>query len=60
MRLEKMACYVEKNKSRFLLKSQPKLNLRGIEDLNIKSKTVNLVVKKKRRLLHDTEIRRIF
>lgn len=46
MRLEKMACYVEKNKSRFLLKSQPKLNLRGIEDLNIKSKTVNLVVKK--------------
>lgn len=60
MRLEKMARYVEKNKSRFLLKSQPNLNLRGIEDLNIKSKTVNLVVKKKRRLLCDTEIRRIF
>ena len=42
----KVAHYMEKNKTGFLLIPQLKVNLKGIKDLNISGKTTNLRVKK--------------
>lgn len=44
-----MAHYMEKNKTGFLLIPQLKVNLKGIKDLNISGKTINLRVKKKKK-----------
>lgn len=38
---------MEKNKTGFLLIPQLKVNFKGIQDLNIGNKTINLMVKKR-------------
>lgn len=45
--MEKVAHCMEKNKTGFLLIPQLKVNFKGIQDLNIGNKTINLMVKKK-------------
>lgn len=58
-----MAHYTEKNKTGFLLIPQLKVNLKGIQDLNISGKTINLRVKKKKKKasqLCDTGVNEIF
>lgn len=57
-----MAHYMEKNKTGFLLIPQLKVNLKGIKDLNISGKTINLRVKKKKKAnqLCDTGVKEIF
>lgn len=46
MRLGKVAHYKETNKTGFLLIPQPKVDLKGIKDLNINSKIINLIVRR--------------